>query len=79
MAKESFSRSDVKNIKHGAVFGGLILGALATIGVGICRKKTTNANLTNGTTDLFDKAVDKVKLFLDERKNKKEEVEETDE
>ena len=79
MAKESFSRSDVKNIKHGAVLGGLMLGALATIGVGICIKKTTNANLTNGTTDLFDKAGGKVKLFLDERKNKKEEVEETDE
>ena len=40
---------------------------------------TTNANLTNGTTDLFDKAVDKVKTFLDERKTKKEEVEEIDE
>ena len=79
MAKESFSRSDVKNIKHGAVFGGLILGALPTLGIGICIKKTTNANLTNGTTDLFDKAVDKIKTFLDERKDKKEGAKEVDE
>ena len=79
MAKESVSRSEVKSSKHGAVFGGLILGALATVGVWIGIKKTTNANLTNGTTDLFDKAVDKVKTFLDERKTKKEEVKEVDE
>ena len=79
MAKESFSRSDVKNIKHGAVFGGLILGALATLGIGICIKKTTNANLTNGTTDIFDKAVDKIETFLDERKDKKEGAKEVDE
>lgn len=73
MAKESFSRAEVKNLKHGAMLGGLVLGAVSLLGIGICIKKTTNANLVDGSTDLFDKAVGKLKEFIDEKCAKRDE------
>lgn len=73
MAKESFSRAEVKNIKHGAVLGGLFLGAFSLLGIGICIKKTTNANITDGSTALFDKAVGKVKEYIDNKRAEKHE------
>ena len=69
MAKESFTRAEVKNIKHGAIMGGVVLGALSLLGIGICIKKTTGANVVNGSTDLFDKVVDKIKIAIQEKKS----------
>ena len=69
MAKESFTRAEVKNIKHGAIMGGVVLGALSLLCIGICIQKTTGANVVNGSTDLFDKVVDKIKIAIQEKKS----------
>ena len=59
--KETFTNAEVKNAKHFATIGGIILGTVITIGVGIVIKKTTDANIIDGSVKLLDKSVNKIK------------------
>lgn len=67
--KDNYTKSDVKNAKHAATIGGIILGTIAVFGIGIVIKKKTNSNILDGAETLFDKAIDKIKTFIDERKH----------
>lgn len=73
--KDSYSKADVKNAKHSAIVGGLILGTLATVGIGILVKKTTKANIIDGSESLFDKGVSKVRDLIDSRKHNSDDEE----
>ena len=66
--KDSYTRSEVKNAKHGASIGGFILGAIITLAVGVLVKKTTDANIVDGSTNVFDNLKEKTKEFIDSRK-----------
>jgi len=66
--KDSYTRSEVKNAKHGASIGGFILGAVITLAVGVLVKKTTDANIVDGSTNVFDSLKEKTKEFIDSRK-----------
>jgi len=66
--KDSYTRSEVKNAKHGASIGGFILGAVITLAVGVLVKKTTDANIIDGSTNVFDSLKEKTKEFIDSRK-----------
>ena len=66
--KDSYTRSEVKNAKHGASIGGFILGAFITLAVGVLVKKTTDANIVDGSTNVFDSLKEKTKEFIDSRK-----------
>lgn len=67
--KDNFTRAEVKNLKHGALVGGVILGTALAIGAGVVIKKTTKCNLTDGTTGLFDKIAGKIREAIDSHKD----------
>ena len=66
--KDSYTRSEVKNAKRGASIGGFILGAFITLAVGVLVKKTTDANIVDGSTNVFDNLKEKTKEFVASRK-----------